>query len=63
MLTQAMSRTYVAGLLESKEHLKVGAGPHLCKAGLSRTWLCDEVRSELWERKIEKYDTSWWRTL
>lgn len=41
MLTQAISRTYVAGLLESKEHLKVDAGRHLCKAGLSRAWLCD----------------------
>lgn len=47
MLTQAMSRTYVAGLVESKEHLKVGAGRHLCKAGLSPAWLCDEVCWEL----------------
>lgn len=48
MLTQAMSRTYVAELLESKEPLKVGAGPHLCKAGLSLAWLCDELPWELW---------------
>lgn len=53
MLTQAMSRTYVAGLLESKEHLKVDAGRHLCKAGLSRAWLCDELGSEKWSNLTE----------
>lgn len=56
VLTQAMSRTYVAGLLESKEHLKVDAGRHLCKAGLSRAWLCDGATWELWKRKVEQFD-------
>lgn len=55
MLTQAMSRTYVARLLESKEHLKVDAGRHLCKAGLSRAWRCDGVTWELWKRKVEQF--------
>lgn len=54
MLTQAMSRTYVAGLLESKEHLTVDGGQHLCKAGLSRAWLCDWMPWKTWERKVEQ---------